>query len=58
MPEKKRYIAVHGIEFGKLKGKPRVESGEAIPEGADPETLKDLLDHGDIEEVKSDGSAR
>lgn len=50
----KQYRAKVGINFDGLKGKPRVEPGELIPEGVKPEVLKDLLDNGDIEEVKGE----
>lgn len=49
MTEKKskKYVAVRGMNLGDLKGK-RIEAGEKLPDGVKPETIKDLLEHGDI----------
>ncbi len=47
--EKPKYIAVNGMNLGDPKGK-RVEPGEPLPDGVKPETIKDLLEHGDIRE--------
>lgn len=50
--EKPKYIAKVGITFEGIKGKPHIEPGDPIPDGVKPETIKDLLEHGDIEEAK------
>lgn len=50
--KKKKYIAVVGINFDGLKGKPRAEPGDPIPDGLKPETIKDLLANGDIKEAE------
>lgn len=52
MAEKKpkKYIALNGINFDGLKGKPRVEIGDPIPEGVSAEDIKDLLANEDIKE--------
>lgn len=49
---KKQYVAVHAINFGKPNPQIKVAQGDLIPEGVKPETIKDLLDHGDIQEVE------
>ena len=41
--EKKKYIARVGINFDLLKGKPRVEAGQAIPDAATDKDIADLL---------------
>ena len=48
--KKKEYIAVQGINFDELKGKPRVEPGESIPDGVDPKVIAELLANGAIKE--------
>lgn len=48
---KKQYVAVNGISFDGLKGKPRIEAGDFIPEEVNDATIKDLLASGDIREV-------
>lgn len=50
LKKKKRYVALNGINFDGLKGKPRVEIGDAIPEGVTLDDIKDLLANGDIKE--------
>lgn len=50
LKKKKKYVALNGIDFDGLKGKPRVETGDPIPEGVSPDDIKDLLANGDIKE--------
>lgn len=47
----KSYVALNGINFDGLKGKPRVEKGDPIPEGVTAEDIKDLLANKDIKEA-------
>lgn len=51
-PKSKKYIATTGIDFDGLKPPVRVEKGEEVPVGVKPETIKDLLDNGDIKEAE------
>lgn len=51
-PDKKKYVAQTGINFEGLKGKPRVEAGQHIPEGLKPEQIEALLDIKAIKEVE------
>ena len=52
MPDKKkRYKAVREIQLGKPNPEVTVRPGDPLPEKVTTETLKDLLDCGDIEEV-------
>lgn len=50
--KKQQYVAVRGIDFEGLKGKPHCEPGDPIPDGVKADTLKDLLECGDIKEAK------
>lgn len=50
LKKKKTYVALNGIDFDGLKGKPRVEIGDLIPDGVSSEDIKDLLANGDIKE--------
>lgn len=49
---KKQYVAVRGITFEGLKGKPHVEADDLLPVGVDAATIQDLLATGDIQEVE------
>lgn len=52
MPEKKKYVCVTGMDFEGLKGKPRVEAGQPIPDGLTDKQIKEYLAGGLIEEAK------
>ena len=47
----KKYVATVGISFEGLKGKPRVEAGDPLPDGVPADVIKDLLENGDIKEA-------
>jgi hypothetical protein len=51
-PNKKRYIAVRGINFEGLKDKPRIEPGQRIPEAVPSEDIQALLSIDAIREAK------
>jgi len=51
MAEKKQYIAVQGIDFDELPGKPRVEPGDPIP-AIPKKTVDELLAIGAIREAE------
>ena len=53
MASVKKHIAKTGINFDGLKGKPRVEAGDPIPESVPEATIQDLLHDGAIEEMKA-----
>lgn len=50
--KKKKYIAKVGLNLDGLKGKPRVEAGEPIPDNVPKEEIEQLLNDGQIEEAK------
>ena len=53
--EKKRpknYVAKVGLDFEGLKGKPRIEPGERLPEGLNAGEIQELLDLNQIEEAQ------
>lgn len=52
MAKDKKYVAKVGIDFEGLKGKPHCEPGDPLPDGVKEETIKDLLECGDIKEAK------
>lgn len=50
--EKKKYVAKVGLDFDGLKGKPRVEAGEKLPEGLKQSEIDELIKMGQAEEMK------
>jgi hypothetical protein len=52
--KKPGYYAKVGIDFEGLKGKPRVEAGDPVPEGLKPKELEQLEKAGMIEKVEAE----
>jgi len=48
------YYAKVGIDFEGLKGKPRVEAGDPVPEGLKQKELDQLLKDDMIEKVEAE----
>lgn len=51
-PKAKKYIAMAGMNFDGLKGKPRVEIGDLVPDGLTDKEIKQLLADGDVKEAE------
>lgn len=49
--DKKKYVCATGMNFESLKGQPRVEAGQPIPEGLTPKQIKEYIEGGLIKEV-------
>lgn len=49
--KQKKYIALVGLNFDGMKGKPRVEAGDRIPDGVDAKEIAQLLKDKQIEEA-------
>jgi len=50
--DKKKYVAVVGINFDGLKGKPRIEPGDPIPSEVPQKEIDELVASGIVEEVR------